>query len=140
VSDIDLSDRHILLVEDEFLLARNVARRLEGWGATILGPAGTVAQAIELLGYTDRIDLAVLDINLQHEIVFPVADALRTRRIPFMFTTGYGDLVIPERFSVTAILQKPISTEDLASGILTLIALGGNFARSADDSAVSGRD
>jgi CheY-like chemotaxis protein len=122
VSDIDLTARHVLLVEDEYLLAKNVARRLANWGATILGPAASVRQAMELLTHADRIDLAVLDVNLRDQKVFPVADALRTRRIPFMFTTGYGDLIIPERFRGTAVLQKPIRKEELAEGILTLIA------------------
>jgi CheY-like chemotaxis protein len=99
-----------------------LVRRLQSWGATILGPAGTITQAIQLVTGTDRIDLAVLDVNLRDEKVFPVADMLSVRRIPFMFTTGYGDSIVPERFRGAAVLQKPIRKEELATVILALIA------------------
>jgi CheY-like chemotaxis protein len=88
-ANICLSGWRVLLVEDEFLIAEDLASVLSAAGATVVGPAYTVAGALSLIESGDALDGAVLDVNLKGEAVFPVADALLSRSIPFVFTTGY---------------------------------------------------
>ena len=83
-----LSGRRVLLVEDEAIIALDLAALLTDLGAVVVGPAHSVADALELLN-EGKIDCAVLDINLNGEPVYPVARALETRRIPFVFVTSY---------------------------------------------------
>src|SRR3712207_8803154 len=72
----DLTGRRILVVEDEYFIADDIARALTGLGAEIVGPAPDVESAAALLSQRP-VDWAVLDINLQGEMVYPVAEALR---------------------------------------------------------------
>jgi CheY-like chemotaxis protein len=107
-----LSGRRILVVEDDYLIATDLARSLEDLGAAVLGPAGSVKDALALLaGVT--IDAAVLDINLGTEKVFPLADTLLSRRVPFVFTTGYDRWIIPSTYAGVPRLEKPIDTRAL---------------------------
>src|SRR4051794_18564375 len=90
-----LRGRRLLVVEDEYLIAASLARELEGRGAEVVGPAGSVRDALALVeAEGDRLDGAVLDINLRDERVYPVADALVARGVPFIFLTGYDARVI----------------------------------------------
>ena len=77
-----------MLVEDEAIIALDLAALLTDLGAVVVGAAHCVANALELLN-EGKIDCAVLDINLDGEPVYPVARALETRRIPFVFVTSY---------------------------------------------------
>ena len=86
-----LTDRRILVVEDEFLLMEDLCRDLQDAGAVVVGPAPSVAQALALIETEPAIDAAILDVNLGGEMAFPVADALQRRDCPFVFTTGYSD-------------------------------------------------
>lgn len=104
---LDLTGCHILVLEDEYLIAQALAGLLQAWGATIIGPVPTAERALDLLVKTPRIDFAVVDINLRGVPSFAVADSLFSRGIPFAFTTGYGSSTIPERYRSIAILQKP---------------------------------
>jgi CheY-like chemotaxis protein len=99
----------ILLVEDEYLLADDLSRTLEHAGATILGPTPSVKEALSLLASEPAVDGAVLDVNLYGEMVFPVADALKARDIPFLFTTGYDQGAVPSRFAEVTRCEKPVS-------------------------------
>jgi len=105
-----LASMQILIVEDEFLLASDLASRLENAGATILGPVATVADAISLVG---RAQAAVLDIYLGGELVFPLAGMLLDREIPFVFFTGRNDIALPERFRFVCQLTKPADLHQL---------------------------
>jgi len=90
----------LLVVEDDYFIAVELAHSLERLGADIVGPAGSVADALELLGaHAGKLDGAVLDIHLGEELVFPVADALMARGLPFVFLTGYDPLAIPEPYA-----------------------------------------
>jgi CheY-like chemotaxis protein len=120
MSNLDLTGRRILLVEDEYLVARSLCGLLESWGATILGPASTVERALGLSATADRIDFALVDINLRGVTAFPVADALLARGVPFVFTTGYGTSMIPEHYRDVAALQKPVTAAMLAKSLLIL--------------------
>jgi CheY-like chemotaxis protein len=109
----------ILVVEDEYLLAEDLAETLAGLGVHVLGPVGALDEALELLEAlltTDGgIDGAVLDVNLRGQLVFPLADALIARQVPYVFATGYGPEVLPERYRAAPLLQKPIQPRLLLS-------------------------
>ncbi|MEX6507374.1 response regulator [Jiella sp. M17.18] len=107
----------VLVVEDEYYLADDVAVALNRLGATVIGPVPTVAEARERLARADRIDLAVLDINLQGEAIYPFADDLSDRGIRFVFATGYDTAVLPERFRDTPRWQKPFDPQGLAAAL-----------------------
>jgi PAS domain S-box-containing protein len=102
----------VLLVEDEALVALMIQETLIEFGFDVLGPVGTVSEALAA-ARERRIDAAVLDINLGHELVYTVAEILAQRGVPFVFVTGYDADSIDERFSGIPVLQKPIERESL---------------------------
>lgn len=85
-----LAGRRILVIEDEMLVLMNIERTLEGLGCTAIHAAASVVDALVML-YSYQFDAAIIDINLGGEKSYPVADELIKRRIPFAFSTGYGD-------------------------------------------------
>ena len=114
-----IAGRRILVVEDEFLLASALADMLENRGAEVIGPTTSV-QAIELIERTDRLDGALLDVNLRGEISFAVADALAGRGVPFAFTTGYDASEIPPRFAHVPCHQKPFDARRVVKELVNL--------------------
>lgn len=112
----------ILIVEDEFLLADDLAHVLDDAGATVLGPVSTVPEALRLIAAEKKIDFAVLDVNLHGDMVFPVADALVERCVPFAFATGYDEWSLPERFFMVPRLEKPFRPDRLSSKLEPLIS------------------
>jgi len=95
----------VLLVEDEMCLAMMLQDLLEDAGYRVL-KAARVAAALNMAEAED-IDAAILDVNVAGSEVFPVADALRRRGVPFMFASGYGDRGVPGEFRPYPMLQKP---------------------------------
>lgn len=118
-----LRGRHILVVEDEYLIAMDLCHCLDREGATVIGPIPTVQDALTLIEGLDHVDAAVLDINLQGEKVFPVVDVLTERHIPFVFTTGYDVLGLPERYRSAPICSKPILVESVVEAVRRRIAV-----------------
>ncbi|MBP1807493.1 response regulator [Rubellimicrobium aerolatum] len=112
-----LAGQHILVVEDDYFVADDLTAMLEAAGATVLGPAATLADARGLVARTERLDGAILDINLQGETVFPVANLLRERGIPFIFATGYDRGEIPARFADVRSCEKPFTAEQIAGAM-----------------------
>ena len=98
----------ILVVEDQAPIALQLEDMLIESVCEVVGPASRVGQALRLL-YEHPVDAAVLDLNIAGELVYPVADALDARRLPYVFATGYSlsDLAAPYRSR--RILQKPFS-------------------------------
>lgn len=82
--------RKILVVEDDFIVAFDMQSMLEEQGAEVIGPASSLQEARALLAGAPP-DAAVLDVNLNGEYVFPLAEDLRARGIPFLFATAYAD-------------------------------------------------
>jgi CheY-like chemotaxis protein len=110
-----LHGRRLLVVEDDYMIAVELVRALEELGVQVVGPAGSVEQALALLGQEeDRLDGAVLDINLHGERVYPVADALAARGLPYIFATGYDATAIPEPYSQVPRCEKPVDKAQLA--------------------------
>jgi len=106
--------RRVLIVEDDYFVASDLAQRLEEIGIIIVGPAGTVKAALELIDhYEEQLDGAVLDVNLREERVYPVAEALATRAVPFVFTTGYDADEIPAAYREVPRCDKPIDFKKL---------------------------
>jgi CheY-like chemotaxis protein len=107
----------VLLVEDDYFIMKNLRLRFQQEGATIVGPAATVPDALDLVRTTPRIDAAILDIDLQGELVFPVAEALSERGVPFVFATGYDPAAIPARYAGVAHCSKPVDPGRLAKAL-----------------------
>ena len=103
--------KRVLVVEDDYFIAKGLARSLKASGADVLGPVATVADALELIE-AGPLDGAVLDINLRGgDFVYPVADALTERDVPFIFATGYSSKAIPPRYAGIARCEKPVETD-----------------------------
>jgi CheY-like chemotaxis protein len=109
-----IKGRRLLVVEDDFLIADDLANSLQDLGAEVVGPAGTVEDALQLLESDgEQLDAAVLDINLRDERVYPVASALAQRGIPFVFTTGYDTVAIPQVYASAPRCEKPVDKMQL---------------------------
>ncbi|AWN37178.1 response regulator [Methylobacterium radiodurans] len=109
--------RAVLLVEDDYFIVKHLRRRLQQEGALTLGPASNVPDALDLVHRVPRIDAAVLDINLQGEMVFPVADALAARGVRFVFATGYDPVEVPARYAGVRHCSKPVDLASLAEAL-----------------------
>lgn len=118
-----LAGRRILVVEDEFFLADDMARALAELGAVVVGPVADVEEALGLLGASE-VGGAVLDINLRGERVYPLAIALAERKIPFVFATGYDEAVIPPDFASVPRWEKPFDPPALAKAFADLLTRG----------------
>lgn len=99
----DLRGVHILIVEDEWMLAGDLARYFSNMGAIVLGPAATIEQASV---HTEAAEAAILDVNLNGRRVFPIADELMRRGVPFVFFSGDSDIAIPEHLRYASNLRK----------------------------------
>jgi CheY-like chemotaxis protein len=108
----------ILVVEDEFLVAADIALMLEELGCHPVGPIGELEAAIRA-AREEPLDAALLDVNLHGQSAMPVADALAARDIPFAFCTGYGAQGLP-RHGDAPRLAKPFQTRELQRAILAL--------------------
>jgi CheY-like chemotaxis protein len=106
-----LDSRRILIVEDEFLAALEMKRMVEDWGGTVAGPVGRLDQALEL-ARSERLDGAILDVKMDGDTSYPVADELLAKGVPVLFTTGYDVGMLPERFADTRKLSKPFSARE----------------------------
>lgn len=105
---IGVEGRRLLVVEDEYLIASDLASWLEEQGAQVLGPVPSVDDALALLETEPMPDAAVLDINLGDEQVFPVADALGAAQVPFVFLSGYDARLIPGQYGDVRRCPKPL--------------------------------
>ena len=123
MNEQSLKGRRILVVEDEYMIADAMQRDLEDEGAIVVGPAPTVRKALHLLEDEADLDGAVLDMNLGDEKVFPVADALQARGIPFLFTTGYDAAGVPPAWRHVQRLEKPIEIAAIARALSDRCAL-----------------
>ncbi len=111
-----LAYRRVLIVEDEYFLADDMAQALSKLGAQVVGPVPSPEKALALLA-DEPVDAAILDINLRGRMVFPVADALREQGVPFVFATGYDESAVPEAYRDVPRWEKPFKPEDLARAL-----------------------
>jgi CheY-like chemotaxis protein len=115
-----LQGKRVLVVEDEYLIADDLVRALTALGARIVGPAGSLEQGLDLARSGDPLDLAVLDINLHGRPVFPLADLLAERAVPFLFATGYDAAAIPSGYADVPLWEKPFDVNALARALAGL--------------------
>ena len=116
-----LSGQKILIVEDEYMIADDLAAQLRQAGAEVIGPAASLPAAVRKLEGIGRIDAAVLDINLGGVNVFPVVDELIRQGVPIMFLTGYGEENIPPEYASIACCEKPMGTSRVVEDICAMI-------------------
>jgi len=102
----DLLRSSILLVEDEPLLSMDVEMTLTSAGYRVVGPAATADDALRLIR-DEKLDLAVVDLNLDHKVGFSVPDSLADQQIPFIILSGHSHRMVPERHKKRPYLQKP---------------------------------
>ena len=114
----DAEGCRVLIVEDNFLLAMEVETVLRRHGYVVLGPVGTVEQALALLERDGWPDVAVLDVDLHGRRVTPVAAALRSRQVPLVLVTGYAEpqLKEPELQDLPR-LDKPVRGQDVVRAL-----------------------
>ncbi|ANY77469.1 hypothetical protein BB934_03895 [Microvirga ossetica] len=117
----ELYGRIILVAEKEYFITDDLTQALEKAGADVLGPVGTLDGALSLLEVMDRVDGAVLDINLRDEAVYRVIDVLEARGIPYVFATSDGETAIPDKYKHVPRWMKPFHLEDLAKGFGDLL-------------------
>jgi CheY-like chemotaxis protein len=103
-----LQGRRVLVVEDESLVAMLLETILEDMGCTPVGPASNIDDG-EALARGEALDAALLDVNVAGRQVFPVAAALKTRGVPFVFSTGYGEGGLPDEWRGNPTIQKPFT-------------------------------
>jgi DNA-binding response OmpR family regulator len=111
----------ILVVEDDFLVAKLLAEILESVGWQVVGPVERLARALDAAASED-FDAAVLDVNLGGQTVYPVAEVLDARRVPFVFVTAHGREALPSLFSGRPHLGKPFAPRELIGTVARLVA------------------
>ena len=117
----ELEGRRVLLVEDETMIAMLLEDMLGDLGCKVVGPVHALAPALELAARDHAIDVAILDVNLAGRPVFELADALRGRGVPMVFSTGYGGRGLREVDRGTPVLGKPFRTGELADALRTAL-------------------
>ena len=113
----DMKGLKILVVEDEAAISLLIEDMLLDFGCEVVGPAARLAAALEM-AQDASVDLAILDVNVAGESVYPVAEALAGRGIPFVFSTGYGGAGIEDPYRNRPVLQKPFAQRDLQDKLL----------------------
>lgn len=112
--------RRVLVVEDEFLVSLATTDFLESVGCEVVGPAARLAEAIQL-AQSESLDAAVLDINIDGEMVWPVAEELQRRGVPFLFLSAITQLMIfPALFAAIPRLDKPLEQNRLLRHFATM--------------------
>jgi CheY-like chemotaxis protein len=118
MTDTDHRPPRILVVEDEYFVAKEIAEVLAQCGAVVVGPVGHIDDALDLAENEEALDAALLDVNIQGDKVFPVADILLSRGVPFIFSSGYDVTSLPEPYVSMKRVEKPIDTKAVVQELL----------------------
>ena len=129
-----LQNKTILVVEDEFFIAKEIQQALLHAGARIVGPVGDLSAGLAL-AETAALDLAVLDVNLNGTMDFAIADRLAARGIPYLFLTGYDGWALPERYRASPCVTKPFRVEQLVATVGQLCSPGAGQGLEAGEKA-----
>ena len=132
-----LAERSILLVEDDIILSTDLAFALTEAGSKAIVPTTSNAAALSAMVHY-IFDAAILDVNVQNEWVFPVANALDAVGIPFLFLTAYSHDSIPAQHRGRPFIQKPHHPEGLLDALVELMEKDGPPA-AANDEITSGK-
>ena len=109
----------ILVAEDEYYFADDLAAELEAAGATCIGPFPSITEALASL---DQADAVVLDINLSGERADPLARQLCDRAVPFVVVTGYSDTALPAWLGSAPVVRKPCSSAEVLTALSALLS------------------
>lgn len=109
-SDRPLEDLRVLVAEDEFFIADDLVRALRAAGAVPVGPASTVSEVEKLLT-GNRLDAAILDINLRGQMAYEAVDKAREMQLPFLIVSGYSQTELPENLASVPRLEKPVDSK-----------------------------
>lgn len=113
-----LSGRRVLLVEDEALVAMLLEAILEDMGCLPVGPAATIEDGLAMAADPAPLDAALLDVNVAGHQVFPIAEALKARGVPFVFSTGYGEAGLPDAWRGHPTVQKPFTEAAIRDALM----------------------
>jgi two-component SAPR family response regulator len=115
-----LNGLRVLVVEDEAAISMLLEDMLMDFGCEIVGPAARLSTALDMAN-RESFDLAILDVNLAGDPIYPVAEALTGRNLPFVFSTGYGGAGIKDPYRDRPVVQKPFGQQDLKRTILAAL-------------------
>lgn len=107
----------VMVVEDEFIIADEIAAILEDYGHEVVGPFGSVEQAAARLSAGETPDCAILDANLRGKSSVPLAETLRDLGVPICLCTGYRSADLRTTFGEVPVLQKPVNARALMAVI-----------------------
>ena len=110
--DMLLHGKKVLVVEDRYLIARDLCRVVQALGGEAVGPAGDVESAQRSVEQV-RVDLALVDLNLRNESATTLIRQLARQGIPFILATGYQDWVLPQELRGSPRVEKPVSAREL---------------------------
>ena len=111
-----LAGLRVLVVEDDYFIADEICTTLRNGGAEVLGPMPDLEHGLDVVK-SERLDCAVLDINLHGDLAFSLASELRKRGTPSIFATGYDQSVLPGSFSDSVRLEKPVDLNELLRAV-----------------------
>ena len=115
-----LQGRRVLVIEDESLVAMLLETILDDMGCSVVGPESNIDDGLRsALG--EALDAALLDVNVAGREVFPVAEALRARGVPFVFSTGYGEAGLPEHWRGHPTIQKPFTEGAIRDALMKVM-------------------
>ena len=117
-----IEPRCILIVEDEPLIAMMLEDFIESLGHEVRGPCERVTEALAMVE-ADGFHLAILDVNLKGENVWPVASRLREKKVPFILATGGHVDPPPAEFSTVPVIEKPYTIDRVSPAIHAAFAL-----------------
>ena len=122
MKDARLAGKRVLVVEDEYLVALEVVNTLIDAGCIVVGPFASVGDALAA-AKVENVDLALLDVNVAGEMVFPVAYFLEQAGTPFLFATGYGQSFLPRDRPNWDVCLKPFHLQDVAERLAQKVKL-----------------
>jgi DNA-binding NtrC family response regulator len=130
-SENTLRGRRVLVVEDWLVVAQEIENLLKELGCTVIGAIPRLEKALEC-ARSETFDAAVLDVNLNDEEVYPVADELLMRGIPFVFMTGYDSAALPQEFRQWPRLEKPFSSDEFVRALTKALSMPKSDAQAMD--------
>ena len=113
-----LQGRRVLVIEDESLVAMLLETILDDMGCAVVGPESNIDDGLRSATHEAALDAALLDVNVAGREVFPVAEALKTRGVPFVFSTGYGEAGLPEHWRGHPTIQKPFTEAAIREALM----------------------
>ncbi len=118
-----LKGQRILVVEDNYMMALDLSQMVEELGGAVVGPVGRLVEGFKL-AQSDGLAAAILDVNLDGEDTFSLADGLLAARIPVIFATGYDPKILPDRFADLPRISKPFTTGSVENAVRKIFSQG----------------